>query len=101
MAEKRRGSNVKPNLEIAKEVLAGKWGNGNDRRTRLTNAGYNYSDIQSIVNALLSDSGEVQEDTKNEKDIFDNKLYISGTETLEVTVDLNKYKGIKIVFEAN
>lgn len=92
---------MKPNLEIAKEVLAGKWGNGNDRRTRLTNAGYNYSDIQSIVNALLSDSGEVQEDTKNEKDIFDNKLYINGTETLEVTVDLNKYKGIKIVFEAN
>lgn len=92
---------MKPNLEIAKEVLAGKWGNGNDRRTRLTNAGYNYSDIQSIVNALLSDGGEVQEDAKNEKDIFDNKLYINGTETLEVTVDLNKYKGIKIVFEAN
>ena len=38
--------------EIAKEVLAGKWGNGTDRKNRLEAAGYNYSEVQSAVNAL-------------------------------------------------
>lgn len=38
--------------EIAKEVLAGKWGNGADRKNRLEAAGYNYSEVQSAVNAL-------------------------------------------------
>lgn len=43
----------KSNEEIAEEVIAGKWGNGEDRKNRLTNAGYNYSTIQSIVNQKL------------------------------------------------
>lgn len=37
---------------IAQEVIAGKWGNGNDRKKRLTDAGYNYTEIQNAVNAL-------------------------------------------------
>lgn len=44
----------KSNEEIAKEVIAGKWGNGTDRKNRLTKAGYNYNTIQSIVNQMLS-----------------------------------------------
>lgn len=40
----------KSDEQIANEVLAGLWGNGDDRRNRLTVAGYNYSAIQSIVN---------------------------------------------------
>lgn len=40
--------------EIAKEVLAGKWGNGSDRKERLTAAGYDYKAIQKRVNELLS-----------------------------------------------
>lgn len=43
----------KSNEEIAKEVVAGKWGNGNARKTALTKAGYNYKTIQSLVNKLL------------------------------------------------
>ena len=39
--------------EIAKEVIAGKWGNGNERKLTLTKAGYDYSSIQSLVNKLL------------------------------------------------
>ena len=39
--------------EIAKEVLAGKWGNGADRKNKLEAAGYNYSVVQKLVNALL------------------------------------------------
>ena len=44
----------KSNTEIAKEVLVGKWGNGEIRKTALTNAGYNYDKIQEEVNKLLS-----------------------------------------------
>lgn len=43
----------KSNGEIAKEVVAGKWGNGNARKTALTKAGYDYKTIQTLVNKLL------------------------------------------------
>lgn len=39
--------------EIAREVIRGAWGNGADRKNRLTAAGYDYSAVQSRVNALL------------------------------------------------
>lgn len=40
--------------ELAREVIRGDWGNGTDRKTRLTNAGYNYNEIQNRVNEILS-----------------------------------------------
>lgn len=40
--------------ELAKEVINGKWGNGADRKARLTAAGYDYSAVQNRVNAILS-----------------------------------------------
>ena len=43
----------KSNEEIAREVIAGKWGNGSERKLLLTNAGYNYSAIQTIVNRMF------------------------------------------------
>lgn len=39
--------------EIAREVILGKWGNGAERKMRLTNAGYDYAEVQSEVNRLL------------------------------------------------
>lgn len=47
-------TNKKSNEEIANEVIAGKWGNGDARKTALTNAGYDFSVIQSIVNEKLT-----------------------------------------------
>jgi len=40
--------------ELAKEVLAGKWGNGADRKTKLKAAGYDYDAVQAAVNKLVS-----------------------------------------------
>lgn len=45
--------NKKSIEEIAKEVIAGKWGNGANRKTALEKAGYNYKEVQSVVNKLL------------------------------------------------
>lgn len=46
----------KSNEQIADEVIAGKWGNGDDRRNRLASAGYDYDAVQSIVNSKLGAS---------------------------------------------
>ena len=40
--------------EIAREVIAGKWGNGAERRCKLESAGYDYAAVQKRVNELLS-----------------------------------------------
>ena len=37
----------------AKDVISGKYGNGEDRKTRLTKEGYDYTIIQKRVNELL------------------------------------------------
>ena len=39
---------------IVEEVIAGKWGNGEDRKNRLSQAGYNYSEVQALVNQKLT-----------------------------------------------
>lgn len=51
---KSESTNKKSNEEIANEVIAGKWGNGDARKTALTNAGYDFSAIQSIVNEKMT-----------------------------------------------
>lgn len=43
----------KPIDQIADEVIAGKWGNGADRKKRLTDAGYNYDAVQKAVNKKM------------------------------------------------
>lgn len=44
----------KPIEQIADEVIAGKWGNGSDRKKRLTDAGYNYDAVQKAVNQKMN-----------------------------------------------
>jgi hypothetical protein len=39
---------------IAREVIAGKWGNGPTRTKRLTDAGHNAKAVQAMVNQILS-----------------------------------------------
>jgi hypothetical protein len=39
--------------QIAREVVAGKWGNGDARRKKLEAAGYDYKAVQAAVNRLM------------------------------------------------
>lgn len=39
--------------ELAREVINGKWGNGEERKKKLTAAGYSYKDVQARVNEIL------------------------------------------------
>ncbi len=55
--QKPLNNTEKSNSEIANEVIRGLWGNGEERKVRLGSAGYNYSEIQSLVNSILSKKG--------------------------------------------
>lgn len=50
-SSKKKGS--KSNKTIAKEVIAGKWGNGDNRTSKLKSAGYNPTAIQKLVDKQL------------------------------------------------
>lgn len=43
---------------IARQVISGRWGNGDERIKKLTEAGYDSKEIQLIVNQLINDSGK-------------------------------------------
>lgn len=47
-----------PNEKLAQEVIDGMWGNGEDRKKRLTEAGYDYNAVQTIVNSMVKPSVE-------------------------------------------
>lgn len=47
-------SNTKKSInEIAKEVINGKWGNGEERKRKLEKAGYDYKKVQKEVNRII------------------------------------------------
>lgn len=54
----------KTNNQIANEVIKGLWGNGKDRISRLTNAGYNPKAVQNEVDKILG-KGPTNKKTSN------------------------------------
>jgi len=78
----------KSNEEIAKEVLAGKWGNGDERKRRLTEVGYNYADVQKAVNALLNQNDNTTIEPVAQK--TDEKKQIKVT----IDFDDHQYSGL-------
>lgn len=51
-----QGDARKSVAEVAKEVIAGKWGNGNARKKALEKAGYDFNTVQNYVNKLITQS---------------------------------------------
>ena len=68
-------SGKKSVTEIAKEVLAGKWGNGDERKAALKNAGYDYNAVQAKVNELAK-GGTASKPSKSVSEVA--KEVISG-----------------------
>lgn len=65
--------------ELANEVIAGKWGNGQERKDKLTQAGYDYDAVQSKVNEILSQSQPKPEPSNDFK--VGDKVIVSGYAT--------------------
>ena len=65
--------------ELANEVIAGKWGNGQERKDKLTAAGYDYNAVQSKVNELLSSS----QPTESEDFKVGDKVAVTGYATAD------------------
>ena len=78
---------MKTNQEIAQEILAGKWGNGAERRERLTAAGYNYNDVQSIVNAMVYGDPLPVQAAEPEQPV---------RKTMSIEYDPEQYDGIEV-----
>lgn len=73
------------NYSAALDVIAGRYGNGEERRRRLLDAGFQPDAVQSIVNALMSDNPpEPPLDSEN---------------ILEIEVDLKKYDGVNLILK--
>ena len=51
--EKAAGKAKKSIEEVAREVVAGKWGNNPERKEKLIKAGYVPAEVQAVVNKLL------------------------------------------------
>lgn len=92
----------KSNGEIAKEVIYGKWGNGEDRKTKLEKAGYNYKEIQEIVNKKMNMT--IKEVAKDVIDGFwgngndrQELLEKAGYNYEEVQEKVNEILGVKLV----
>ena len=83
--------------DVAQEVLDGKWGNGDDRRKRLTAAGYNYNEVQAAVNRKLSNKKTVTQIAQEVLDgkwgnghVRKSKLEAAGYNYLQVQAKVNE-----------
>lgn len=68
--------------ELANEVIAGKWGNGQERKDKLTQAGYDYDAVQSKVNEILNASKPEPKPVEEEFKVGD-KVYVTGYATAD------------------
>jgi len=89
---------TKSNVEIASEVVEGKWGNGSMRKTLLLDAGYEYEKIQPIVNDYINGRRKYSDDAVTTNQVV-NTTIISTT-TTETTktevIDINSTSQVEI-----
>lgn len=82
--------------ELANEVISGKWGNGEDRKNRLTSAGYNYQEVQNRVNQILGVNNKVYYTVKS-GDTLSAIAKIYGT-TVNQLVAWNNIKNPNLIY---
>lgn len=92
----------KSNETVAREVIAGHWGSGDERKQKLTAAGYAYGEVQRLVNQILngnlppvSDSPRGSSQTEIKKTVRAScaakKFYINLAGTYRVTAQSGLY----------
>lgn len=84
----------KSHEEIANEVINGLWGNGDDRKKRLEEAGYNYNSIQALVNQKLNAKGYYPRCNLNYTSIVDALNSINVNSSYNFRNQIAKANGI-------
>lgn len=83
---------------IAQEVIDGKWGNGDARKTAIEKAGYSYDEVQAKVNELLNKDNK--KDTSFKVQVTANSLRIrKGPSTEYGTAGYINDKGVYTIVE--
>lgn len=81
--------------DIAVEVINGFWGNGAERRARLESAGYDYTEIQNLVNDMLKSKQEKVYIVKK-GDNLTKIAHLYGT-TVSRLVEVNNIKNPNLI----
>lgn len=88
--------------QLADEVIAGKWGNGEDRKKRLTDAGYNYSEVQAEVNKKLKPAAKKTTTSKVYYTVKSgdtlSRIAKRYNTTVNVLVKMNNIKNKNIIY---
>ncbi len=90
--------------DLAKEVINGKWGNGDDRKNRLTNVGYDYNAVQNRVNEILKGTTPSTATFKVGDKVVPTRLYnYNGVKLTQYdkTYQITKIEGDRVVLAAN
>lgn len=66
----------KTEVEIANEVMQGKWGAGDERKRRINAAGYDYNTVQSYVNRMIETGLPIKEVHLNRKECCAAVIYV-------------------------
>lgn len=78
--------------EVAKEVIEGKYGNGEERKEKLEAEGYNYSEVQGRVNEIIKSQQPKEEYYVIEKGDTLTGIAKKFDTTIEKLVELNDIK---------
>ena len=82
--------------DLAQEVINQQWGNGNDRKQRLTSAGYDYNAVQNRVNEILgASSKKSNEEIANE--VIAGKWDVGQTRKEKLTAAGYDYNTIQAI----
>ena len=88
---------VKSLAEIAMEVIAGKWGNGTERKEKLSKAGYDYNAVQKEVNKIVKAQAKEVVYTVRSGDTLTSVANKFGT-TVEKLVKKNGIKNKNLIY---
>lgn len=84
--------------EVAKDVIAGKYGNGTERRNRLASEGYNPDEVQAEVNRQLKGSGTSVQYYKVQPNDNLTKIAKKYGTTVDTLVKLNGISNPNLIY---
>lgn len=83
--------------ELAKEVINGIWGNGQERKDRLTAAGYDYRAVQNKVNEMLKPKTAKKTNEEIAKEVIQGKWGNGATRRQKLTQAGYSYSAVQSI----